>query len=118
MKSRQLLMLSGLATFALIATVGGIAAHPGGLDKNGGHRNRKTGEYHYHRQPSSSRTSPGASVAAPPDAGQLGSSKLLPDYSSATASQKVDALVALLEAKGVLTKAEVLEQLRSDADSR
>ncbi len=24
-------------------------AHPGGLDKNGGHYNRKTGEYHYHK---------------------------------------------------------------------
>lgn len=25
------------------------AAHSGGLDSNGGHFNRKTGEYHYHR---------------------------------------------------------------------
>lgn len=24
-------------------------AHPGGLDSKGGHYNRKTGEYHYHR---------------------------------------------------------------------
>ena len=24
-------------------------AHPGRLDANGGHWNRKTGEYHYHR---------------------------------------------------------------------
>lgn len=27
-------------------------AHPGGLDKQGGHRDGKTGEYHYHRKPS------------------------------------------------------------------
>lgn len=26
-------------------------AHPGGLDANGGHYDRKTGEYHYHRKP-------------------------------------------------------------------
>ena len=25
-----------------------ISAHPGSLDSNGGHYNRKTGEYHYH----------------------------------------------------------------------
>lgn len=27
------------------------AAHGGGLDSNGGHTNRKTGEYHCHREP-------------------------------------------------------------------
>ncbi|WP_373047167.1 YHYH domain-containing protein [Vulgatibacter sp.] len=26
-------------------------AHGGGLDGNGGHHNRKTGEYHCHREP-------------------------------------------------------------------
>ncbi|MBT6571615.1 MAG: YHYH domain-containing protein, partial [Gammaproteobacteria bacterium] len=26
-------------------------AHGGGLDKTGGHHNRKTGEYHCHREP-------------------------------------------------------------------
>jgi hypothetical protein len=30
--------------------------HGGGLDSNGGHNNRKTGEYHYHRQTSTSST--------------------------------------------------------------
>lgn len=25
-----------------------VFAHPGGTDANGGHYNRKTGEYHYH----------------------------------------------------------------------
>ena len=27
-----------------------LLPHPGGVDKDGGHRNRKTGEYHYHNQ--------------------------------------------------------------------
>ena len=27
------------------------SAHGGGLDSNGGHNNRKTGEYHCHREP-------------------------------------------------------------------
>lgn len=26
-----------------------VFAHPGRLDSSGGHHNRKTGEYHYHR---------------------------------------------------------------------
>lgn len=30
--------------------------HGGGLDSNGGHYNRKTGEYHQHKQPSSDRS--------------------------------------------------------------
>lgn len=37
-----------------------VLAHGGGLDSNGGHYNRKTGEYHYHRSPS-----PGRSVSPP-----------------------------------------------------
>lgn len=28
-----------------------VAAHPGGLDNNGGHTNRKTSEYHCHKDP-------------------------------------------------------------------
>lgn len=43
MVSRSLLML---LTLPLLAT-----AHGGGLDGNGGHTNRKTGEYHCHREP-------------------------------------------------------------------
>jgi len=34
----------------LLVIASAVSAHPGGLDKNGGHYNRKTGEYHYHRK--------------------------------------------------------------------
>ena len=34
----------------ILAPVDGFA-HGGGLDSSGGHYNRRTGEYHYHRQP-------------------------------------------------------------------
>lgn len=30
-----------------------VYSHGGGLDSNGGHYNRKTGEYHIHRKPKS-----------------------------------------------------------------
>ena len=35
---------------AVISLTSFSEAHPGGLDANGGHYNRKTGEYHYHRK--------------------------------------------------------------------
>lgn len=41
-------------------------AHSGGLDANGGHYNRKTGEYHYHRQLSSGGNSSSAGRYVPP----------------------------------------------------
>ncbi|MBT5791666.1 MAG: YHYH domain-containing protein [Gammaproteobacteria bacterium] len=39
-------------TFLLMSLYAATAsAHGGGLDSNGGHNNRKTGEYHCHREP-------------------------------------------------------------------
>lgn len=46
------------ALIALLVSTGAIA-HPGGLNGEGCHNNRKTGEYHCHRG--------GASVAPAPD---------------------------------------------------
>jgi hypothetical protein len=37
-----------LCLFSLFAAFGALA-HPGGLDANGGHMDRKTGIYHFHR---------------------------------------------------------------------
>ena len=34
---------------AIFFSYGVCGAHSGGLDSKGGHYNRKTGEYHYHR---------------------------------------------------------------------
>lgn len=42
-----------LSTFAVL----GATAHPGGLDANGGHNDRKNGGYHYHRSPPSASPS-------------------------------------------------------------
>ncbi len=58
-------LFCGLSLFATVA-IGGVlvitdhshhtqskkvTGHSGGLDKCGGHYNRKTGSYHYHRTP-------------------------------------------------------------------
>jgi hypothetical protein len=45
--NKKTLMLAGLLVIATVATAHG---HAGGLDSNGGHTNKKTGEYHYHRK--------------------------------------------------------------------
>ncbi|MGO4813800.1 YHYH domain-containing protein [Cupriavidus sp. 2MCAB6] len=49
--------------FALIA--GSANAHGGGLDANGCHHNRKTGEYHCHRGPGSAGLTSTANATAP-----------------------------------------------------
>ncbi len=46
-------MIKYLVIFLLIFTSVGYT-HSGRTDKNGGHTNRKTGEYHYHNKKSSS----------------------------------------------------------------
>jgi hypothetical protein len=70
-------MRSTVFLFALFAALG-VIAHPGGVDANGGHIDRKTGVYHYHRgtnAPSGSPPVPSRSSqtnlspsAAPPQA--------------------------------------------------
>lgn len=50
--------------FFAIALPGLLFAHSGGLDANGGHHNRKTGEYHYHQN------KPAATPSTAPTASQ------------------------------------------------
>lgn len=45
MKTNKFFILAPII-FILISTI--VFSHPGRLDSNGGHYNRKTGEYHYH----------------------------------------------------------------------
>ncbi|MES2623990.1 MAG: HNH endonuclease [Pseudomonadota bacterium] len=43
------LVLSITLTFVVIFSTSSLTAHPGGLDKNGGHVDKSTGKYHCHR---------------------------------------------------------------------
>lgn len=61
---KQLKLLPFLAIFCLILPAW-IFAHPGGLDSNCGHRNRKTGEYHYHKNWKSCRNKSPVKEAVP-----------------------------------------------------
>lgn len=51
MTFRKVLLIIACLIFPLT-----VFGHGGGLDKNGGHYNRKTGEYHYHQKKSSGST--------------------------------------------------------------
>lgn len=42
-------ILAMVAILAGVLPLGGLAAHPGGLNAEGCHNNRKTGDYHCHR---------------------------------------------------------------------
>ena len=62
MRAILLLALFGLAPLL-------VQAHGGGLDKNGCHTNRKTGEYHCHRSPTPRTTPPPPATPLVPDRG-------------------------------------------------
>ncbi len=49
---------------ALNLLVQGALAHPGGLNAEGCHNNRKTGDYHCHRAPAAQRTQQAAAAPA------------------------------------------------------
>lgn len=56
---------AALVLVALLALPVAALGHPGGLDAKGGHRNRKTGEYHCHRCPCGCETQPTPATAPP-----------------------------------------------------
>ena len=55
---------SAFAILCIVAFLGlSVFAHPGRTDKNGGHWNRKTGEYHFHTGEYAGKSSSGGSTA-------------------------------------------------------
>ena len=103
MARRFFYVCAGLALLALsYSTLS--TAHPGGLDSQGGHHDRKRGGYHYLRGPNANPDRPKSDLR----------SDLAPSPSSTT---KVDRLVTVLNRKGVLSDADLL-QLRDDLADR
>ena len=82
MKTRALIYLS-----ALLGAFGAIA-HPGGLDANGGHTDRATGIYHYHRGPNAPD---GSSLLTAPSAAPIASNRNLQVTPAETATNTVAA---------------------------
>lgn len=117
MKGRMLYSLAmALAALALVAAT--LFAHSGGLDSRGGHRNRRTGEYHYHRGPaagsgSTTRARDTQGLMSAPSSG-LGQASLSSSLRRFSTEQKVDALIAALQRRGVVTEAELLRELESN----
>lgn len=71
------LRLVATITFAVVATLPDVAApHGGGLNAEGCHNNRKTGDYHCHRAPaggSTRKAPPSATGFVDPNQGRGGS---------------------------------------------
>jgi hypothetical protein len=83
-----------IPAIVLFLGAGLLNAHGGGLDRNGGHYNRKTGVYHCHRCPCGCEQRQGRSPAAP------GKRRKLDDSSSLSAGQ-ADAKVWVNTTSGV-----------------
>jgi hypothetical protein len=72
---RRLLFISAARCGALIVLLplaGMAMAHPGGLNKQGCHNNRQTGDYHCHRAPAAAPSAP-MRLAPPPGPSNPGS---------------------------------------------
>jgi len=104
-----------LALVGLALAVQGPQAHPGGLDSRGGHYNRKTGEYHIHRpsgEQATPRRSPAASgLATDGSFASPGAVRLPGSLRDLGADRKVDALIAVLLRRGLVTEAELVAEL-------
>lgn len=56
----------GVATLGLLVLASGaVAAHGGGLNAEGCHNNRKTGDYHCHRKPAATAAAASSAPATP-----------------------------------------------------
>jgi micrococcal nuclease len=84
-RTEAVALLVGLAL-----TTPPVLAHPGGLDANGGHHNRKTGQYHCHQAPCSSepqaQSSPVKTLASVQSASPLASASSAPSTPADEAS--------------------------------
>lgn len=100
-------------TFLALVTASLVAfAHGGGLDSKGGHYNRKTGEYHYHRQPAQAAAPPARATGevlslTPGSRPGASPSRTLTDWDLAPAHRQLEALIAALKARGVVTQVDL-----------
>jgi len=107
--TRRHLILACLLLFTLAALA---QAHPGGLDQYGGHHDRQNGGYHFHRgllagQTFATKEEALAALAAAEHAADSLASKPAAPQSG----DRVDALIRLLERKGIITEKELAAEL-------
>lgn len=103
-----------LVAIGLGSTSSLLSAHSGGLDANGGHYNRRTGEYHVHRPARASSTPRSTQTQGIiGESGVSGTTGLgSPLLSKHTPEQKVDAILAVLIRRGLVTEAELVAELQ------
>lgn len=86
-----------IAVLSIMVAAAIALGHPGGLDSKGGHTERKTGRYHYHRKVESSK--PSVQTVTPSDNAPAS------DPSEMT-EKRLAKLIEVLAAKGMLTEEE------------
>ena len=113
------LWLGALSAGVVIGMVSLALAHGGGLDAQGGHHDRKSGTYHFHRGPLAGRSFPSKAAAtrALRELGSGGATKPKADdpkqvIKRASTSKKIDALIALLVRKRLITEVELAAELK------
>ena len=111
MNRRLLILFLCLLLLAIPITI--ALAHSGGLDANGGHRDRKTGQYHYHRGPNA-----GQSYSSKEDAQHKAGLVSTPSGTSVAGSTRsldprVDVLIRLLIEKEIVTQEEIDRALKN-----
>ena len=92
-----------------------MLGHDGGIDGNGGHNDRKAGNYHFHRGPLAGRTYSSKTAAlaalkryrAGPTKSPTAAKSPATIIKRASTSKKIDALIALLVKKGLVKEAEL-----------
>jgi len=102
------------AILALLVSAALVVAHGGGIDSYGGHNDRSAGNYHFHQGPLAGQTFPSktAAIAAlerAADPARTSTARALVERDAPDAG--VQALVALLVRKGVITRAEYEAEL-------
>ncbi len=114
-------LFAAVVALLLVCLATSLFAHGGGLDSQGGHRDRKTGTYHFHRGPLAGQSFPSKSAATAALKAHYEKSERSVAGSStdpkavikkASTSKKVDALIALLVKKGRITEAELAEGIK------
>ena len=111
-----------VSALVIVAAATVAFAHGGGLDAQGGHRNRKAGGYHFHRGPLAGRSFSDKSAAtaalrqrevnaAPVQPSPPREAAGAPEQ-TLTVDEKLAVLVRLLETKGVLERGEFEAALR------
>ena len=112
---------SVVVAIGLLALGAMVFAHGGGVDGQGGHNNKKAGNYHFHSGPLTGQTfaSKAAATAALARANEKPGAATSPTSTSTVGSagangdERLDALIRVLVQKGIVSENELQDEVRA-----